>query len=294
VFAAACKLARQFTRPVVISRRTFEGKVTASIGSFVVLNNEGWFLTAWHIMDLLEKLQQSHNELRDWQAKEDAINAQNLTKRERTKALQAIGRPTKSSVRNSSVWWSWDNVTVADVSGIPDADLAVGRLTPFDSDWVPAYPVIKDPGRDVDQGTSLCRLGFPFQSPDVTPSFDEATNRFTLPEGTVPPVFPIEGILTRMVNVGHHSTLGYELSFIETSSAGFLGQSGGPIVDQRGAVWGIQSRTIHLPLGFSPPVKGGKKGEKEHQFLNVGWGVHPVTIVGHLRERGVAFALTSY
>jgi len=56
MFAEACEIAKQFTRPVVISRRDQNGKCSASIGTFVVVNKEGWALTAWHIVEEAEKL----------------------------------------------------------------------------------------------------------------------------------------------------------------------------------------------------------------------------------------------
>ena len=111
------------------------------------------------------------------------------------------------------------------------------------------------------------------------------------------PFFPNDGIFTRVVDVAIDPTTSnvppppFPLRFIETSSPGLRGQSGGPVFDCKGTVWGIQSRTIHYPLGFSPPVPGGKPHEKEHQFLNVGWAVHVETIVGALRHSGIAFSL---
>ena len=37
------------------------------------------------------------------------------------------------------------------------------------------------------------------------------------------------------------------------------------IFDKHGTLWGIESHTASLPLGFSPPTPGGKTSEKEHQ-----------------------------
>lgn len=62
----------------------------------------------------------------------------------------------------------------------------------------------------------------------------------------------------------------FPLALIETSSPGLKGQSGGPIFDKEGTVFGIQSRTMHFPLGFAPPVQDGTARHKEHQFINVG------------------------
>ena len=80
-----------------------------------------------------------------------------------------------------------------------------------------------------------------------------------LPAGTFPMVFfPNEGILTRIL-CGEDG----QPRFIETSNPGLMGQSGGPIFETRGTLWGVQSHTSHLPLGFSPGVPGGRRHEKE-------------------------------
>ena len=84
----------------------------------------------------------------------------------------------------------------------------------------------------------------------------------------------------------------YKFRFIETSSPGLRGQSGGPIFDQQGIIWGIQSRTAHHPLGFSPLVPGGKPNEREHQFMNVGWGIHIDTLVGAMQDNKIDFEMS--
>lgn len=46
MFATAVAHASEFTNPVVISTKTIGGKVTTSCGSFVLINDEGWIITA--------------------------------------------------------------------------------------------------------------------------------------------------------------------------------------------------------------------------------------------------------
>jgi len=101
--------------------------------------------------------------------------------------------------------------------------------------------------------------------------------------------FPNESILTRILLSPEKQP-----RYIETSSPGLMGQSGGPIFDTRGIVWGVQSHTSHLPLGFSPPVPGGQPHQKEHQFLNVGRGVHPAAIVALLKECGIKHSMSDF
>ena len=81
-------------------------------------------------------------------------------------------------------------------------------------------------------GTSLCRLGFPFHQINAT--FDPVTRKFALAPDVLPiPRFPNDGIHTR-VPVVISPDGQRQVKFIETSSPGLKGQSGGPIFDQSG------------------------------------------------------------
>jgi hypothetical protein len=294
MFADACEIAQKFTRPVVISRRNQDGNCWAGIGAFVVVNEEGWAVTACHIMVELDKLGQGARTFQQAEATKAEIYANsNLDKKERGRRLKALPRFAPDAPTHSSGWWSWDRVQPTTQILVPTVDLTFVRLEPFNPAMITSYPVFKDPTKPMRPGTSLCRLGFPFHN--IKPVFDASNKTFQLPAGSVPlPLFPLEGIHTRVVEVTHNITPPppFKFRFIETSSPGLRGQSGGPIFDQKGCVWGIQSQTRHYPLGFSPPVPNGKPDEKEHQFLNVGWGVHSETLVGVMRDRGIAFALS--
>src|SRR5690606_19258234 len=137
-------------------------------------------------------------------------------------------------------------------------------------------------------GTSLCRLGYPFHA--AMADYDEDNDMFRLAPNTLPiPRFPIEGIYTRAIITDQQYTPEHRLKFIETSSPGLRGQSGGPIFDKHGTVWGIQSHTTSLDLGFKPTVKDGKRDIVENQFLNVGVGTHPEVIVTMLNKLGVSY-----
>jgi len=106
-------------------------------------------------------------------------------------------------------------------------------------------------------------------------------------------------MITRIMNIqlvdpaGIQSLLPFPIKYIETSSPGLKGQSGGPMFDVNGVVWAIQAKTLNLPLGFDAQVPG-KKGQTEHQFLNVGIGVHPSTLLGIFRSHNVNFELADY
>jgi biotin carboxylase len=55
VFRAACDIAKDFTFPVVISSRAVDGKIKGGIGTFIVLNDEGWIATCRHIAEQVEQ-----------------------------------------------------------------------------------------------------------------------------------------------------------------------------------------------------------------------------------------------
>lgn len=293
MFAKAYALASEFTQPVIISTRLYDGKVECAVAAFVVLNKDGWILTAAHVWDSFMARREHLKQIRRHDAAVQAIHSDAaLSARQKAKKLRQL-KTNRRWITDHAFWWARDRVRETECHALRDLDLAVARLEPFDPALIKAYPTIKDPSKNMDPGTSLCRLGYPFHEIDAT--YDEKTRTFNLAPDALPlPRFPIEGIYTRNC-IGERSQDGkYEMKFLETSSPGLRGQSGGPIFDVNGTVWAIQSRTTHFPLGFSPKAKRGSRGIEEHQFLSVGWGVHPEVLVAFLRDNNVHFELSDY
>ncbi len=294
MFTTAYAIASAFTRPVVISSRTVKGDCSAAIGAYVALNADGWIVTAAHLIAMIQQQERAARTYRKYQQDVRQMNEDVTSGRpHRVNKLRRFKRPTDASVRDHSTWWGVDGarMTVAHIA--PAADIAVARLQPFDPDSIANYPVFKTPGPDVAPGRSLCRLGFAFHN--ITPSYDEERKAFVLPPGSVPlPLFPLEGMLTRVVRTqAPNAPKGTTCKFIETSTPGVVGQSGGPLFDTGGNVWGIQSHTRHYPLGFSPPAPGGRAGQVEHQFHNAGMAVHNEMILAVLQQHDVAHQRTS-
>lgn len=293
MFAEAYKLATCFTQPIVISTRFLDKTVECGCGAFIVLNNEGWIITVAHLWEPFFAFQQHAKEISDYKGEIQAIEQdQRLDAKQKRKRIGRL-RTNPKWITNHSFWWGRDGVQIKDIKPFPEGDLVIGRLEPFDPNMISIYPVLKDPASNINIGTSLCKLGFPFH--EIKSSFDDAKNAFELAPGSVPlPFFPIEGIYTRDVIAGRSKDGKYEIKFLETSTPGLRGQSGGPVFDTNGTVWALQSRTYHFPLGFSPKVKNDGKEVEENQFLNVGWGIHPELIVAFLKDNGVKFRLSDY
>lgn len=294
MFRKAYAIASQYTWPVVLSRKAVAGQCSANIGTFVTINDEGWILTAAHIVGHFQKLADGAAMARASEAEMAKIEADaSLDTKARKQRIRQVARPAKNDTDRCSAWWGRDECRIVFAAVNVATDLAVARLAPFDPTWVATYPTFKDPSKDFEPGVSLCKLGYPFHQ--ITPQWDASADSFRFPPDTVPlPRFPMEGILTRIINIAVPSPPPYPLRMIETSSPGLRGQSGGPIFDQQGTIWGIQCQTVHWPLGFNPTVPGSSTGKREHQFLNAGVGAHPDTIFGMLQEQGIKFHVSPY
>ena len=290
MFSRAVPVAAGFTRPMVISSRTTGGACSATIGAYVVINREGWILTAGHLLEIVRQQQESARRYEGY--RDNVIEFHRdvaADKRFRKRGVRTFHQPSTASVRNHSVWWGADGLRLVEARVVPAADLALGRLDPFDPVTVPRFPVFKDPSRGYAPGRSLCKLGFPLHR--IEPVYDEQANTFTLPPGSVPlPMLPLEGMFTRLVDTrAPGNEEGDPSPFIETSSPSLIGQMGGPVFDSEAVVWGIQSHTMHHPLGFQPPAPGGPAGQVVHQFLNTGLAVHAGVVRGLLDAAGIAY-----
>jgi len=278
MFGYACEKAMRFTRPVITSVRQYDGTVQSFCNAFIVLNDDGWVITAGHIFDSFMAYQENSKKIKD-------IEEQNSARNERKAKI----RIEPKWLTNHSFWWGWDNVRLDNVFVDRKIDIAVGQLTPFDRRWVAEYPTIKDPSR-MRPGTSLCKLGFPFAP--VKSTFDERTNNFRLADGTLPlPLFPLEGMHTRNISKGKSGDGMFDVLYVETSSPGIKGQSGGPIFDKECNICGIQLMTQHLSLDFKAETTIDGKKVVENQFLNLGVGLHAKTIVDILKSRKINFKM---
>jgi hypothetical protein len=281
MFQVACTKARNFTWPVVISRRTFDGQCSAGIGTFTVINKDGWIATAAHIFKVTAELaaQEAQNQQLRTTAKEP------LNRQERRRLRAQAGR-AKDAVINWSAWWGQDRAQIEpnSIVGIEVCDIAIARLVPFDPSVIKEYPVFKKRAGDDDGGVSVCRSGFPLW--DVKPEWNAVANVFNLTQNVPLPLFSNEGIIARQFEQiildpqGQKVQTPFRLRSIETSNPGLLGQSGGPIFDRNGVVWGIQTSTVSYKLDL---------GTETAQYYNVGVGCHAETLIGLMNARNIEY-----
>ena len=286
MFQKALKMAQHYTLPVVASFLRQDGKTGSIIGTYIILNDEGWMLTAHHIVEQIEQMRTACENNRGAEEQISRITHDaSLNRAQRRQELRRIRKPDKKAVVNCSVWWGVNNWRIDHFISDPLSDLAIGQLIGFDKRQITFYPEFKNPAVDFSVGESLCKLGFPLHN--IVPIYEEEKGRFRLPKEATPvPLFPIEGIYTRTaVVLDENSSVSTE--FVETSSPGLPGQSGGPIFDTKGRIWAIQSKTAHYSLGIPDP----KKPTQEYQF-HAGLGSHVNAIRRLLDSHNVGYVLS--
>lgn len=290
MFSKAYEIASKFTHPVIVSMRFYDKTVESGLGSFIILNDDGWIVTAAHILDAGIAHQQHSNEIKAYNDQVESIkNNSKLNQKLKQRQLKNL-RPNNKWILNHSFWWGHDLFKINHFEILRENDLAIGKIENYDKGFQSVYPKLKKP-IDLKYGTSLCKLGFPFHL--IKSDFNEATNSFNLAPGVFPvPRFPIDGIFTREAFGGKSKDGKFDIKFIETSTPGLKGQSGGPTFDVLGNIWAIQSQTINLELGFAPKIKRDKKEVEENQFINLGIGVHVATLIDFLTDKGVIFELS--
>ena len=290
MFAKALESVQQYTLPVVFSQRSINGAVWSGCGTFVVVNPEGWILTAAHVLDAVDVVKTHAIEMADYEAQKLAIS-KNPNLKSKAKDREIARLPKKNWATHSSVLWFFPQSVLTDTHSHKPSDVAIGKLEPFDPSWVNCYPTFKDPAEPMPIGTSLCRLGFPFSQ--IVAKFDEKTGGFAIDPKVFPiPRFPNDGIHTR-VQQDISADGKVSAKFIETSTPGLMGQSGGPIFDRNGHIWAIQSRTNFLALGFAPELNVNGQKVVEHQVMNLGVGPHVEEIISLFKQHKVSFKLSS-
>ena len=280
MFADACQKAMKYTRPVAISTRQHDGTLRTEVGTMIIVNSAGWMITAGHVFDSFFKFQGDMKKIEE-------INSINSSRSQKPNAPSSEIKLDKSLITNHSFWWGWDGVKVNNVMINRQADIAIGKLEPFDPSWVTEYPVFADPDH-MRIGTNVCRGGFPFIK--IDPEFLEGPKAFRIPKIPADRLFyPIEGLYSHLENKGKSADGSCTLKYVETSTPGLKGQSGGPIFDRSGRIFGMQIFTDHRSTGFHPTAELDGQKYIENQFINIGVGLHVSTIFELLDKRGVRY-----
>ncbi len=280
MFANGFSKAIQYTKPVLTAIQSGSENTAYGIGQYVIINSEGWIVTAAHVVDsimLSEILRKSER------------NTNLKSSRSKKSILPSI-----PSLDRMGYFWGQPGVKLTKRTVDRGADIAIGKLEPFDPSWCSVYPVIKRPDT-IKPGTCLLRLAYPFAQDTMKYDFDRDIWSL-MPGGQSPvrgDVYPTIGIFSRVATY-HTPEMTAPVNVIETSNPSYSGQSGGPMFDHDGNLWSINSQSQSISLNYRVTERrNGKVHQKDKSVtIDVGIGLHPMHLIERLNERGIVHTIS--
>jgi len=292
MFVEAIEIVAKYTRAVhSISRNYGSATIQPGTATLFFINSDGWALTCGHVANQLAAGQQLSR-------KAETFKNELATRRGTIKQNKLLKELEKKYDYSKKTTYELHNRFVNCEEGGSgfqmkkhrEYDVALIKFEGFTRLLCDAFPIFPSETSILQQGKTLCRLGFPF--PEFT-NFEYDKNNDQLKwtdigqKGT--PRFPIEGMLTRFVLDNQGNRFAFELS-----TPGLRGQSGGPAFDIEGKVWGMQFQTAHLDLNFDVDQEVLRQGIKKHvtdsAFLHVGRCIHVDVLKSFMQENNVSFA----
>jgi hypothetical protein len=292
MFIKAIDHVAQFTRPVHSILRTYAGKqVFPSAGTLFFVNEEGYAVTCKHIAEMLLSAETINQQYLQFKKERNQISNDPKYK-QLLKGLELKYKYTSDhtiQLKNNFVDCV-DTMSGFSLNLHPTLDLAIIKFNDYGKLHYRNYARFIKEENPVQQGKFLCRLGFPF--PEFSNfTFNSASDdiEWTNTGVSISPRFPIEGMVTRFLADEPHKLYG-----IEMSTPGLRGQSGGPLFDTNGIVYGMQFSTKHLHLGFDLidkeiMVNTTVKKISDYSFIHLGQCIHASVIKAFLREHGVKY-----
>jgi hypothetical protein len=291
MFVEAIETAIRFTRPIhFIARNYGSDAVIPGTATLFFINAQGWAFTCRHVAQQLVSAEQVMAQYSNFRTEAAMVPRGSSSAQHRQELERKYGysRQTTVEIRQAFVNCVIGRLNV-DVISHPTIDMALLHFRDFDAlacDWFPTFPAVTT---GLKQGKFLCRLGFPF--PAFTNfAYDKGkdTIEWTGTGRQDTPQFPLEGMLTRYLGDEGGNVIGFEMS-----TPGLRGQSGGPVFDNQGRVWGMQAATNHLDLDFDVDqevLRGGQtKRVNDSAFLHVGHCIHVDAMKEFMRLHGVGF-----
>jgi hypothetical protein len=256
-------------------------EILNGIATMIALNQEGWFLTCRHVADSLCAEAVINARYLDFQKEfeNEKENRQAVIKKYNISNNQAV------LLRNILPFTSNKPFKVQFIFH-DYLDLAAIHIDNLDLK-LENYPVFSK--NNSKQGKSLCKLGFPFPEYDYFKLNNAKNSIITKQKGRLStPLFPLDGMMTRDV-VDKKGII----SLFEMSSPGIRGQSGGPIFDSHGILFGMQVETRIMDLAYDINGIVSRGSERKqidaYSFLYLGIGINSSTIRSFLDENKIKY-----
>lgn len=292
MFESAIEKVLQFTKPLHTISRTYGGLLSPGTASCFFVNNQGVAITCRHVANLIPTAENMNQQFIKFKTERDKLAKDNKF-RKNIQGLETkykYNKETAVQLKNNFIN-CFDKIEQITCHSHPTLDLAIMEFKGFNKILYTSHASFIRDSSKIKQGTYLCRTGFPF--PEFSNfQYNDRTDdiEWTNTGNPNSPSFPIDGIVTRFI--GDPKAGG--IIGIEMSTPGLRGQSGGPLFDTNGTVYGMQYATNHLHLGFDIKEKevihDGKKSKiSNYPFLHVGLCVHVDRIKEFLTQHKISF-----
>lgn len=291
MFVDAIEQVAGYTRALHTITRTYESKhIIPGSGTLFFVNELGYAVTCKHIVELIGASDNINLQYQHFKNERAQIpnNGKWKTQLRGLEMKFKYHADAMIQIKNSFIDCV-DKMTGATWHIHPTLDLAIIKFEGFENKLYNGYARFKKNPSLVKQGQFLCRLGFPFPEFNNFRYNQQTDDIEWIKEGVqVSPRFPIEGMITRFLAEEQ------QLYGIELSTPGLRGQSGGPLFDDKGIVYGMQFSTKHLHLGFDMIDKevmlpNGVKKVTDYSFLHLGQCIHAEAIKHFLMQHGVKY-----
>jgi hypothetical protein len=291
MFINAIEKVAGFTRAIHSITRTYGGKqIIPGAATLFFVNEEGYAVTCKHVIDLLAAADTVNNQFHEFKTERSKLPKDGKYQ----KYLKGLELKYKYLAESTIQIKNTFVDCVDSMSGFtwhlhPKYDLAILKFNDFKNLLYKDYAVFKKETTQIMQGEFLCRLGFPF--PEFSNfEYNEALDDIGWTQKGISgsPRFPLEGMVTRFLAEDNR------MFGIELSTPGLRGQSGGPLFNKEGIVYGMQFSTKHLHLGFDMVEKEIMVGNKlkkvsDYSFIHLGQCIHADIIKAFLKEKQVKF-----
>ncbi len=294
MFEKAIEKTSEFTRPLHSIYRTYGGLVLPGTSTFFFVNDNGVAVTCKHVLNLIPTADVLNQTFTKFKEERDKIAKDGKFKKN-LKGIELKYKYTNETtvqLQNNFIN-CFDKIDKIVYHAHPTLDLAILEFKDFTNKLYTSHASFIKDSKNIKQGKYLCRIGFPF--PEFNNFKHDALKddiEWTKEGNAASPTFPIDGIVTRFLGDGAGKVTG-----IEMSTPGLKGQSGGPLFDTNGTIYGMQYATNHLHLGFDIKdreiINEGKKSKVSNfPFLHVGLCIHVDQIKEFLTEHKIAFSET--
>jgi hypothetical protein len=293
MYVKAIEKILSFTRPLHTISRTYAGLLLPGTSTFFFVNDNGVAITCKHVLNLIPAADEINQRFQRFREERDKIPRDGKFKKMLHGLEMKYKYQPESTVQLKNNFLNcFDNIKEITCHAHPTLDLAIMEFKGFNKVLYEGHASFIKDSTSIKQGQNLCRIGFPF------PEFNNFRHdpvrddiEWTQTGNPNSPSFPIDGIVTRFVAESSQN----QIVGIEMSTPGLRGQSGGPLFDMEGKVYGMQYATNHLHLGFDIKekeiIQDGKKGKvSNYPFLHVGLCVHVDRIKEFLREHHIGFS----